>query len=109
MTAIPLQNGVPIEDVIILGGTSTIIESSTDTYSDSEIYRHDLGSGGTWRTETSVITPNSTGEYVSEVLVEKNDLIWEKRFLPTGNAMSIIISLFNDVRGPTVGSFQCQC
>lgn len=97
MTAIPQHNGVPVENVIILGGTTTIIEAEgRQNYLEREVFRYDLSTGGNWSTRTEIVTETSTGDYTSPIPVEKQDLIWEIYF--GSKRMAVTISLFNEVR-----------
>jgi hypothetical protein len=96
MTFYPLHEGVPFEDVIILGSSATVVESSTARAAESAVATHDLTSGGTWRLETTIVTPTSTGDYTSLHPVEKRDMIWEKELVPgRGTVLTLITSVFN--------------
>lgn len=100
MTAIPQHNGVPVENVIILGGTTTIIEAEgRQNYLEREVFRYDLSTGGNWSTRTEIVTETSTGDYTSPIPVEKQDLIWEIYF--GSKRMAVTISLFNETTNIT--------
>jgi hypothetical protein len=99
---VPLNNHVPIDDLIIVGSSSFVAEFATRNAPKSSWITHDLTSGGFWRLETSTITPTSNGSYVSEIPVEKRDLIFEKSFDgETGNVYRLTVSLFNETTNIT--------